>query len=151
MSFRRRREYDSQYRLSGVYAPHQGIAQNYASLAGQHPSRIAVTETHPVITAQSGAEATQPMPVLGQPPAASWICISKYRPQQVDEHRPGASRSHLPGRQIRRTHWQRGWKAKPLGTPDRNFEQRSNRTSERWRLLRHDVLARWKLYILRQR
>jgi len=48
------REYDSQARVSGIYAPQPTLSQGYQPVTGPHSAQFAMTESQTIVTAPSG-------------------------------------------------------------------------------------------------
>ncbi len=60
------KEYDSQPRLSGVFAPQPTLTQGYQPVTAQHPFQLAVTEAQSVVTAPSGSMPSGPVSAITQ-------------------------------------------------------------------------------------
>ncbi|MEK6284251.1 MAG: protein kinase [Acidobacteriota bacterium] len=60
------KEYDSQPRVSGMYAAQPTLTQSYPPHTGQHAAQLAVTDAQSVVTAPSGAVASGPVSGITQ-------------------------------------------------------------------------------------
>jgi eukaryotic-like serine/threonine-protein kinase len=65
------KEYDSQPRVSGMYASQPTLTQGYPPVTSQHPFQIAVTEPQSVVTAPSGSVPSGPVSAITQSPTGN--------------------------------------------------------------------------------
>ena len=64
------REYDSQPRLSGIYAPQPTLSQGHQLVTAPHPVQLAMTEGQTMVTDPSGAVTTGPVSGITRPAKA---------------------------------------------------------------------------------
>ena len=74
------REYDSQPRVSGLYAPQPTVGQGYQPVTAPHSAQLAVTEAQTIITDPSGAVTTGPVSAIthasiGKGGIGRWIAL----------------------------------------------------------------------------
>ncbi|MFY9611601.1 MAG: protein kinase [Blastocatellia bacterium] len=65
------KEYDSQPRASGMYAPQPTGGQGYQPVTAPHLAQLAATEAQTIVTAPSGAVTTGPVSGITQPSAGN--------------------------------------------------------------------------------
>jgi eukaryotic-like serine/threonine-protein kinase len=75
------REYDSQPRVSGMYAPQPTLGQGYQPVTAANSAQFAVTEAQTLVTAPSSAVASGPVSAITQTPIGKgskgrWIALA---------------------------------------------------------------------------